>query len=100
MERRYRDLAGWGVRNIDGYNTEIMRRNLVKEYDEKGDPWKPLPYIVIIIDELADLMMTSGREVEDAHVVRLPEPVEPRPAGLHAQVEDREVAGQDRDDRE
>ncbi|HEX6729290.1 MAG TPA: DNA translocase FtsK 4TM domain-containing protein, partial [Pyrinomonadaceae bacterium] len=51
MERRYRDLAGWGVRNIDGYNTEIMRRNLVKEYDEKGEPWKPLPYIVIIIDE-------------------------------------------------
>jgi len=66
MERRYRDLAGWGVRNIDGYNTEIMRRNLIKEYDDKGDPWKPLPYIVIIIDELADLMMTSGREVEES----------------------------------
>src|SRR5437660_10254429 len=32
MERRYRELAGWGVRNIDGYNTEIMRRNLVQEY--------------------------------------------------------------------
>ncbi|HKG81260.1 MAG TPA: DNA translocase FtsK 4TM domain-containing protein, partial [Pyrinomonadaceae bacterium] len=66
MERRYRDLAGWGVRNIDGFNTEIMRRNLIKEYDEKGEPWKPLPYIVIIIDELADLMMTSGREVEES----------------------------------
>jgi S-DNA-T family DNA segregation ATPase FtsK/SpoIIIE len=52
MERRYRDLAGWGVRNIDGFNTEIMRRNLIKEYDDKGEPWKPLPYIVIIIDEL------------------------------------------------
>ena len=38
MERRYRDLAGWGVRNIDGYNTEIMRRNLIKEYDDKGEP--------------------------------------------------------------
>jgi S-DNA-T family DNA segregation ATPase FtsK/SpoIIIE len=66
MERRYRDLAGWGVRNIDSYNTEIMRRNLVKEYDDNGDPFKPLPYIVIIIDELADLMMTSGREVEES----------------------------------
>src|ERR1043166_4196645 len=66
MERRYRDLAGWGVRNIDGYNSEIMRRNLVKEYDDNGEPWKPLPYIVIIIDELADLMMTSGREVEES----------------------------------
>src|SRR6266446_904616 len=66
MERRYKDLAGWGVRNIDGYNTEIMRRNLIKEYDDQGEPWKPLPYIVIIIDELADLMMTSGREVEES----------------------------------
>jgi S-DNA-T family DNA segregation ATPase FtsK/SpoIIIE len=80
MERRYRDLAGWGVRNIDGYNTEIMRRNLVKEYDEKGEPWKPLPYIVIIIDELADLMMTSGREVEDS-ITRLAQMA--RAVGIH-----------------
>ena len=36
MERRYKDLAGWGVRNIDGYNTEIMRRNLVQDYDEQA----------------------------------------------------------------
>ncbi|MFN2515660.1 MAG: DNA translocase FtsK [Pyrinomonadaceae bacterium] len=80
MERRYRDLAGWGVRNIDGYNTEIMRRNLVKEYDEKGEPHKPLPYIVIIIDELADLMMTSGREVEES-ITRLAQMA--RAVGIH-----------------
>ena len=80
MERRYRDLAGWGVRNIDGYNTEIMRRNLVKEYDENGVPWKPLPYIVIIIDELADLMMTSGREVEES-ITRLAQMA--RAVGIH-----------------
>jgi S-DNA-T family DNA segregation ATPase FtsK/SpoIIIE len=80
MERRYRDLAGWGVRNIDGFNTEIMRRNLIKEYDEKGDPWKPLPYIVIIIDELADLMMTSGREVEES-ITRLAQMA--RAVGIH-----------------
>ena len=80
MERRYRDLAGWGVRNIDGYNTEIMRRNLIKEYDDKGDPWKPLPYIVIIIDELADLMMTSGREVEES-ITRLAQMA--RAVGIH-----------------
>jgi len=80
MERRYRDLAGWGVRNIDGYNTEIMRRNLVQEYDDKGDPWKPLPYIVIIIDELADLMMTSGREVEES-ITRLAQMA--RAVGIH-----------------
>ncbi|MDQ6651380.1 MAG: DNA translocase FtsK [Acidobacteriota bacterium] len=80
MERRYRDLAGWGVRNIDGYNTEIMRRNLVKDYDEKGEPHKPLPYIVIIIDELADLMMTSGREVEES-ITRLAQMA--RAVGIH-----------------
>jgi S-DNA-T family DNA segregation ATPase FtsK/SpoIIIE len=80
MERRYRDLAGWGVRNIDGYNTEIMRRNLVKEYDDQGEPWKPLPYIVIIIDELADLMMTSGREVEES-ITRLAQMA--RAVGIH-----------------
>jgi S-DNA-T family DNA segregation ATPase FtsK/SpoIIIE len=80
MERRYKDLAGWGVRNIDGYNTEIMRRNLVQEYDESGEPWKPLPYIVIIIDELADLMMTSGREVEES-ITRLAQMA--RAVGIH-----------------
>jgi len=80
MERRYRDLAGCGVRNIDGYNTEIMRRNLIKEYDDKGEPWKPLPYIVIIIDELADLMMTSGREVEES-ITRLAQMA--RAVGIH-----------------
>ncbi len=80
MEKRYRDLAGWGVRNIDGYNTEIMRRNLVKDYDEAGEPWKPLPFIVIIIDELADLMMTSGREVEES-ITRLAQMA--RAVGIH-----------------
>jgi S-DNA-T family DNA segregation ATPase FtsK/SpoIIIE len=64
MDRRYRDLAGWGVRNIDGYNNEITRKNLVQDFDDSGEPWKPLPYIVIIIDELADLMMSSDRELE------------------------------------
>jgi S-DNA-T family DNA segregation ATPase FtsK/SpoIIIE len=80
MEKRYRDLAGWGVRNIDGFNTEIMRRNLVKDYDERGEPHKPLPYIVIIIDELADLMMTSGREVEES-ITRLAQMA--RAVGIH-----------------
>ncbi|MBA3515503.1 MAG: DNA translocase FtsK [Pyrinomonadaceae bacterium] len=80
MEKRYKDLAGWGVRNIDGYNTEIMRRNLVKDYDDKGEPWKPLPFIVIIIDELADLMMTSGREVEES-ITRLAQMA--RAVGIH-----------------
>src|SRR5258708_13049574 len=80
MERREREVAGWGVRNIGGYNTEIMRRNVVQEYDDAGEPWKPLPYIVIIIDELADLMMTSGREVEES-ITRLAQMA--RAVGIH-----------------
>lgn len=62
MERRYCELSGWGVREIDGYNTELMRRNLVKEFDEQGEPWRPLPYIVICIDDLSDLL--NNRQVE------------------------------------
>jgi S-DNA-T family DNA segregation ATPase FtsK/SpoIIIE len=81
MERRYKELAGWGVRNIDGYNTEVLRRNLVKDYDETtNEPWKTLPYIVIIIDELADLMMVSGHEVEES-ITRLAQMA--RAVGIH-----------------
>ena len=80
MERRYKELAGWGVRNIDGYNAERERRNTVKDYDEKGEPWTKMPYIVIIIDELADLMMTSGNEVEDS-ITRLAQMA--RAVGIH-----------------
>ena len=80
MERRYKELAGWGVRNIDGYNTERERRNTVKDFDENGEPWTRMPYIVIIIDELADLMMTSGHEVEDS-ITRLAQMA--RAVGIH-----------------
>jgi S-DNA-T family DNA segregation ATPase FtsK/SpoIIIE len=81
MERRYKELAGWGVRNIDGYNAEVLRRNLVKDYDETtNEPWKTLPYIVIIIDELADLMMVSGHEVEES-ITRLAQMA--RAVGIH-----------------
>jgi S-DNA-T family DNA segregation ATPase FtsK/SpoIIIE len=81
MEKRYKDLAGWGVRNIDGFNAEVQRRNLVKDYDEvTNEPWKPLPYIVIIIDELADLMMVSGHEVEES-ITRLAQMA--RAVGIH-----------------
>ena len=80
MERRYKQLAGWGVRNIDGYNAEIARKNAAKDFDENGEPWKPLPYIVIIIDELADLMMASGHEVEES-ITRLAQMA--RAIGIH-----------------
>ena len=80
MERRYKQLAGWGVRNIDGFNAEIARRNSVKDFDENGEAWKPLPYIVIVIDELADLMMASGHEVEES-ITRLAQMA--RAVGIH-----------------
>ena len=80
MERRYKELAGWGVRNIDGYNAERERRNTVKDFGETGEPWMRMPYIVIIIDELADLMMTSGHEVEDS-ITRLAQMA--RAVGIH-----------------
>jgi len=80
MERRYKELAGWGVRNIDGYNAERDRRNTVKDFGESGVPWVRMPYIVIIIDELADLMMTSGNEVEDS-ITRLAQMA--RAVGIH-----------------
>jgi S-DNA-T family DNA segregation ATPase FtsK/SpoIIIE len=80
MEKRYKELAGWGVRNIDGFNTEVERRNSVEHFDENGEPWRRLPYIVVIIDELADLMMVSGKEVEDA-ITRLAQMA--RAVGIH-----------------
>ncbi|HEX6124332.1 MAG TPA: DNA translocase FtsK [Pyrinomonadaceae bacterium] len=80
MERRYKDLAGYGVRNIDGYNTEAKRRNSLEMWDDNGEPHRTLPYIVIIIDELADLMMVSGREVEES-ITRLAQMA--RAVGIH-----------------
>ncbi len=80
MERRYKELAGWGVRNIDGFNTEVKRRNSVEHFDDNGEAWRPLPYIVIIIDELADLMMVSGKEVEES-ITRLAQMA--RAVGIH-----------------
>jgi len=80
MERRYKDLAAWGVRNIDGYNAEVKRRNEFEQFDDNGEPWKKLPYIVIIIDELADLMMVAGKEVEES-ITRLAQMA--RAVGIH-----------------
>ncbi|HEV7701565.1 MAG TPA: DNA translocase FtsK 4TM domain-containing protein [Pyrinomonadaceae bacterium] len=80
MERRYKDLAGYGVRNIDGYNTEMRRRNEIEQWDDNGEPNRVLPYVVIIIDELADLMMVSGKDVEES-ITRLAQMA--RAVGIH-----------------
>ncbi len=80
MERRYKYLAGLGVRNIDGYNVEAKRRNEIGHLDDTGEPYQKLPYIVCIIDELADLMMVSGKEVEES-ITRLAQMA--RAVGIH-----------------
>jgi S-DNA-T family DNA segregation ATPase FtsK/SpoIIIE len=80
MERRYKDLAAWGVRNIDGYNAEVKRRRAENILNGDGELPKTLPYIVIIIDELADLMMVAGKEVEES-ITRLAQMA--RAVGIH-----------------
>jgi S-DNA-T family DNA segregation ATPase FtsK/SpoIIIE len=80
MEKRYKELAGWGVRNIDGFNSEVEKHNANEHFDDNGEAWKKLPYIVIIIDELADLMMVSGKEVEES-ITRLAQMA--RAVGIH-----------------
>jgi len=80
MERRYKDLAAWGVRNIDGYNAEVKRRIEQNVTNDDGELPKKLPYIVIIIDELADLMMVAGKEVEES-ITRLAQMA--RAVGIH-----------------
>jgi S-DNA-T family DNA segregation ATPase FtsK/SpoIIIE len=70
METRYRKLALRGVRNIDQYNALLRstgRQISVTEAGHaEGELERPLPYVVLVIDELADLMMVSGREVEES----------------------------------
>jgi S-DNA-T family DNA segregation ATPase FtsK/SpoIIIE len=84
MDERYEFLAEAGVRNIKGYNQlsreELLERVKPSSPEEEAKVPKFLPYIVIIIDELADLMMTSGKEVE-GFIVRLAQ--KSRAVGIH-----------------
>jgi len=65
METRYGDLAAAGVRHVDDFNRDLRAGRLTTPPDATR-PWAPYPYIVAIIDELADLMAVASREVEDA----------------------------------
>jgi S-DNA-T family DNA segregation ATPase FtsK/SpoIIIE len=80
MERRYMLLSDRGVRNIETYNRKVMKELEKKADKGEEDKGTPLPYIIVIIDELADLMMTSSREVEEA-ITRLAQMA--RAAGIH-----------------
>lgn len=98
MEERYKRMAKLGVRNIDGYNTRLSEAKARGEeltrtvhtgfdketgkaiYEDEKLDLEPLPYIVIIVDEMADLMMVAGKDIEGA-VQRLAQMA--RAAGLH-----------------
>ena len=98
MEDRYRKMSKMGVRNMAGYNEkvaeakssgEVMTRTQMTGYDkESGEPifeteelhYEPMPYIVVIIDEMADLMMVAGKDIEGT-VQRLAQMA--RAAGIH-----------------
>ena len=85
METRYKKLAARGVRTLEAYNEQVKQLDipgLGAEQEAVGseEPPSPLPYIVIIIDELADLMMTSAREVEES-ITRLAQMA--RAVGIH-----------------
>jgi S-DNA-T family DNA segregation ATPase FtsK/SpoIIIE len=85
MEERYKTLAGFGVRNIEQYNRNIRAMQSEKKpgeplLDDNGNEIKPLPFIVVLIDELADLMMVAGNEVEES-IARLAQMA--RAIGIH-----------------
>ncbi|MDR1227829.1 MAG: DNA translocase FtsK 4TM domain-containing protein [Azoarcus sp.] len=88
MDRRYKLLAAAGVRNMAGFNKAVFDAHkngapLVNPFSitpENPEPLKPLPYIVVVVDELADMMMVVGKKVEEL-IARLAQKA--RAAGIH-----------------
>ncbi|MDE2600308.1 MAG: DNA translocase FtsK 4TM domain-containing protein [Rhodocyclaceae bacterium] len=88
MEKRYKLMSALGVRNLAGYNTKIADAKKAGEHignpfsltPESPEPLEHMPYIVVVIDELADLMMVVGKKVEEL-IARLAQKA--RAAGIH-----------------
>ena len=88
MERRYRLMSKLGVRNLSGYNQKIDEAKAKGEFiynpfsltPDSPEPLERLPYIVVVIDELADLMMVVGKKIEEL-IARLAQKA--RAAGIH-----------------
>jgi S-DNA-T family DNA segregation ATPase FtsK/SpoIIIE len=80
MEERYKTLAAEGVRNIEQYNRNVQQAIVEKRTPKDGVEPKPLPFIVVVIDELADLMMVASNEVEES-IARLAQMA--RAVGIH-----------------
>ncbi len=76
MDRRYELFAASNARNISGYNTKVHQYN----QDHQDDPHEVLPFIVVILDEVADLMMVASKDVEDC-IMRISQMA--RAAGIH-----------------
>ena len=82
MEMRYETLAHSGMRNLEFYNEAVARGAVVKRSDDDPDP-EPLPYILVVVDELSDLMMVAPRDVESA-ICRIAQMA--RAVGIHLVV--------------
>ena len=88
MEKRYKLMSKLGVRNLAGYNAKIDEANASEEFiynpfsltPDEPEPLERLPYIVVVIDELADLMMVVGKKIEEL-IARLAQKA--RAAGIH-----------------
>jgi S-DNA-T family DNA segregation ATPase FtsK/SpoIIIE len=83
MEKRYALLSDLGVRNIEGYNQKAKTLKFEPGEEDEPPPPRFLPYIVVVIDELADLMLVSSRDTEE-YLIRLAQKA--RASGIHLLV--------------